>query len=78
MYDSKVNRKSYQRILVLDATAKPMPGILTGNLQQFGNYDQCLSISAKINVSETIEGKYCMAIIIQENSRSAVNITTVK
>lgn len=62
---------------MLDATAKPMPGILRGNLQQMGNYDECLNINAKVN-GNVIEGKYCTAIItLKANKTAPLSVVSV-
>ncbi|XP_052900787.1 nose resistant to fluoxetine protein 6-like [Anopheles moucheti] len=49
-----------------DASAKVGQGILNGNINQYGDFDQCLSIQQTLHVdgngrSETIRGRYCMA-----------------
>lgn len=43
---------------VFDATAKPPSGILSGNGNQYGDFDECLSIDA------AVRGKYCLASLI--------------
>lgn len=40
---------------MFDATAKPPSGILSGNANQYGDFDECLSID------EAVRGKYCLA-----------------
>lgn len=51
---------------VLDASARFPSGFLTGNLNDLGDYHQCLAISHDIN-SMAIQGKYCMiAVPLQE------------
>lgn len=62
---------------MLDATAKPMPGLLTGNMQQIGNYDQCLNISKKINETQIIQGKYCTAVAYQAGSKTPLSLASV-
>lgn len=42
-----------------DATAKVPSGLLSGNVNQFGDFDECLSVEG----SEGIRGKYCLAFI---------------
>lgn len=71
-----LNQEKNYLIVVLDATAKPMPGILRGNLQQLGNYDQCIQINARVNASE-IEGKYCDAMIVKENNSELLTVASV-
>lgn len=41
--------------IVLDASAKLPSGILNGNVNQYGDFDQCLSIK------NPVQGKYCLA-----------------
>lgn len=49
---------------VLDSSSKLPSGILSGNLVDFGNFDQCLAISRTIETSllpfHKIKGKYCL------------------
>lgn len=40
---------------MLDASAKLPSGILSGNANQYGDFDQCLSIR------NPVRGKYCLA-----------------
>lgn len=40
---------------VFDATAKPPSGILSGNGNQYGDFDECLDIDG------AVRGKYCLA-----------------
>lgn len=40
---------------MFDATAKPPSGILSGNGNQYGDFDECLSIDG------AVRGKYCLA-----------------
>lgn len=44
-----------------DSSAKLPPGILRGNVNQLGDFDQCLSVVAQENPS--IAGKYCLALV---------------
>ncbi|XP_050075613.1 nose resistant to fluoxetine protein 6 [Anopheles maculipalpis] len=51
-----------------DASAKVGQGILNGNINQYGDFDQCLNIQQKLpqgdglpTDGETIRGRYCMA-----------------
>jgi Nose resistant-to-fluoxetine protein, N-terminal domain len=52
---------------LMDANAKLPSGILRGNINQLGDYDQCLGIATKIKVTEDqsirFRGKYCLAHI---------------
>jgi hypothetical protein len=53
-------------VLVHDATAKIPSGLLNGNLNQYGDYDQCLNVVAD---GEEFRGKYCI-IYLQPRSRN--------
>lgn len=44
----------------MDANAKLPSGILNGNLNQLGDYDQCLSVDAS---KRDLKGKYCLASV---------------
>ena len=43
-----------------DASAKMTSGILNGNVNRYGDYDECLSVVAE---NEEFKGKYCLAHI---------------
>jgi hypothetical protein len=45
---------------VYDASAKIPSGILNGNINQFGDFDQCLGANDE---SLGIKGQYCLAFI---------------
>ncbi|XP_011881618.1 PREDICTED: nose resistant to fluoxetine protein 6 [Vollenhovia emeryi] len=42
-----------------DATAKVPSGLLSGNVNQFGDFDECLSVEGK----DGIQGQYCLAYL---------------
>ena len=44
-----------------DSSAKLPSGILRGNVNQLGDFDQCLSITA--DETTDIRGKYCLAFV---------------
>lgn len=44
-----------------DASAKLPSGILNGNLNQYGDFDQCLSVASK---NRTFRGQYCLTNIM--------------
>ncbi|XP_053678565.1 nose resistant to fluoxetine protein 6-like [Anopheles nili] len=59
-----------------DASAKVGQGILNGNVNQYGDFDQCLAIRQTLAASsgrgQTIRGRYCMAEVqptIKPNTR---------
>lgn len=57
-----------------DASAKLSSGILNGNVNQYGDFDQCLNSVAK---SHNFQGKYCLAYIqpsVQKNSKDLEQI----
>ena len=43
-----------------DASAKFSSGVLNGNVNRYGDFDQCLSVVAE---NEDFQGQYCMAYI---------------
>lgn len=62
---------------MLDATAKPKAGILSGDINQIGNYDQCLAIRKELDRS-VIEGKHCTAIASRGVRSTAMSISEVR
>lgn len=42
-----------------DASAKLPSGILNGNVNQFGDFDQCVNVEGM----DAIQGKYCLAYL---------------
>lgn len=44
---------------MFDATAKIPSGLLNGNVNQFGDYDECVGIEG----SEGVRGQYCLAYL---------------
>lgn len=54
-------------IPVLDSTAKIPSGILRGNGNQLGDYDQCMETKARVRLDSgaivNVHGKYCLAQI---------------
>lgn len=52
---------------VIDASAKIPSGLLRGNVNQLGDFDQCMEIRTKIKLKDDksvkIRGKYCLANI---------------
>lgn len=43
-----------------DSTAKLTSGLLNGNINQYGDFDQCLNV---ISSDKDIQGNYCLAQI---------------
>lgn len=51
--------RSFLWILVYDASVKIPLGVITGNYQQLGNYDECLQVKSKYGFT----GKACSATV---------------
>lgn len=49
---------SKDKFSVYDASAKVSSGILNGNVNQLGDFDECLNV-----VTKSFQGKYCLASI---------------
>ncbi|XP_028028515.1 nose resistant to fluoxetine protein 6 [Bombyx mandarina] len=58
LYMDSLDRLELWALKMFDATAKPPSGILSGNGNQYGDFDECLSIDA------AVRGKYCLASLI--------------
>lgn len=54
--------------LVFDASAKLPSGILRGNIHQYGDFDQCLSIATE---DKELKGKFCLANVQLGLSKSS-------
>jgi hypothetical protein len=50
--------------LVLDASAKIPSGIMNGNINQYGDFDQCIDT---ISPDQKIQGKYCLSFLNPRN-----------
>ncbi|OAD59130.1 Nose resistant to fluoxetine protein 6 [Eufriesea mexicana] len=51
---------------MLDSSAKIPSGLLRGNVNQFGDFDECLGVMAHVKLNENtikVQGKYCLAKI---------------
>jgi hypothetical protein len=51
---------------VYDASTKIPSGLVTGNIQQLGNYDQCLGIEVQDTGEGSFRGQQCLATIVLE------------
>lgn len=60
-------------LLVHDATAKIPSGIFNGNMNQYGDFDQCLNVVA----GQKFTGKYCIAYI-QPKSKNGLTRDLLK
>lgn len=57
LFLDSLDRLELWALKMFDATAKPPSGILSGNGNQYGDFDECLSIDG------AVRGKYCLANI---------------
>ncbi|CAH0717421.1 unnamed protein product, partial [Brenthis ino] len=55
LFLDSLNRLELWALKMYDATAKPPSGILSGNANQYGDFDECLAIDG------AVRGKYCLA-----------------
>ncbi|XP_076645967.1 uncharacterized protein LOC143355219 isoform X2 [Halictus rubicundus] len=49
---------------MLDSSAKIPPGILRGNVNQLGDFDECMGVMAHVKLNNStikVQGKYCLA-----------------
>lgn len=53
-----------------DATAKIPSGLLNGNINQFGDFDECIGIQG----SEGIQGQYCLAYLHLKIDESRIDL----
>ncbi|XP_026765152.2 nose resistant to fluoxetine protein 6-like [Galleria mellonella] len=54
-YIDSLEKLELWALKMFDATAKPPSGILSGNGNQYGDFDECLSVDG------AVRGKYCLA-----------------
>ena len=55
---------------VWDSKGKMQPGILSGNLNSLGNYDECLSVRDVESKAGTFSGQYCLSTISLDNAET--------
>lgn len=55
------------RFSVHDASGKLSSGVLNGNVNQFGDFDQCLSVKVPDN---NLQGQYCLTYLQPRESQS--------
>ncbi|CAG9791790.1 unnamed protein product [Diatraea saccharalis] len=55
LFHDSLERLELWALKMFDATAKPPAGVLSGNGNQYGDFDECLSIDG------AVRGKYCLA-----------------
>ncbi|XP_026466957.1 nose resistant to fluoxetine protein 6-like [Ctenocephalides felis] len=57
-----LRRREMWALKMFDSSAKLPAGLLNGNVNQYGDFDQCLSISSQENSDmEIVQGKYCLS-----------------
>ncbi|XP_043653156.1 nose resistant to fluoxetine protein 6-like [Drosophila teissieri] len=49
----------YWALKMFDAWGSKPSGLLTGNMYDLGNFDECLNIKQEVSLGRTIQGKYC-------------------
>jgi hypothetical protein len=52
---------------VWDSSAKLQSGLVTGNLNSLGNFDECINIRDVQDVTGVLSGKYCLATLKMDN-----------
>lgn len=62
----------------MDASGKIPAGLLRGNANQLGDFDQCLEIRTKVKLRDDkavkVKGKYCLASIAVEATADAMRL----
>lgn len=61
----------------MDSSAKIPSGLLRGNVNQFGDFDECLGVVAYVKLNDNtlkVQGKYCLASIDLYASRSDMKL----
>ncbi|XP_033228277.1 O-acyltransferase like protein-like [Belonocnema kinseyi] len=59
IFQRELNKFTLWAFKMYDATAKMPSGLLNGNVNQLGDFDECLGVEG----SEGIRGKYCLAYL---------------
>ena len=54
---------------VLDSVGKPGSGILDGNVEWFGSFEQCKAVSEVKGVNVSFSTQYCLAPVVRPNVR---------
>lgn len=67
IFQRQVRGEKLWALQMMDASAKVPSGLLRGNANQLGDFDQCLDIRMKVKLKEDksvkIRGKYCLASV---------------
>lgn len=64
--DERIIPFLFFRTSVFDSSAKIPSGLLRGNVNQLGDFDECLGIMAHVKLDDKtikVQGKYCLASI---------------
>jgi len=48
---------------VWDSSAKAQTGLMTGNLNSLGNFDECISVTNVSNYDTKFSGQHCLATV---------------
>ncbi|XP_012252676.2 nose resistant to fluoxetine protein 6-like isoform X2 [Athalia rosae] len=59
IFKQELQKFSLWALKMFDATAKIPSGILNGNVNQFGDFDECMGVQG----NEGIQGQYCLAYL---------------
>ncbi|KAJ3651806.1 hypothetical protein Zmor_017816 [Zophobas morio] len=74
---SDVSSFKHWALQMLDATGKIYPGLLNGNINLIGDYDECLAINESKN-GRRISGKYCTLALTMGDSGISPLATSLK
>lgn len=55
---------------IIDAWSKLNSGLFSGNLANFGHFDQCIKVSHVMEESGTLQGQYCMTTFKEKEGNS--------
>lgn len=66
----------YFLIAVIDAWGKIPSGILSGNVYELGQFDECIAIEQVMDnqSTNTLKGQYCLAQLSIERDASTTNL----
>lgn len=56
---------------VVDAWGKTPSGVLSGNIADLGNYDQCLRIRHELETDNIFQGQYCFSLVRTADSTAS-------
>ncbi|XP_058797973.1 nose resistant to fluoxetine protein 6-like [Phymastichus coffea] len=70
IFRRELNKFSLWALKMYDATAKMPSGLLSGNVNQFGDFDECMGVEG----SAGIRGKYCLAYLQLDVDQSRADL----